>query len=200
MLKKLSVFVVTLLLACTGGAWAADRDFSATIVTESEGNVTTSKICTSGMKSRMEVLGKKDNAIVIGRRDKNVSWMVMPAQHMYMEMPFRQDTATRLNEPDAKVDKKLVGSDKVDGHPCKKYHVTTTIDKKKDSGYSWEASDLGNMMVKYQTEDGKMTTTWKDIKFGGGSDDSLYEVPAGYKKMNMPSMPGQGGAPRPRHR
>jgi hypothetical protein len=64
----------------------------------------------------------------------------------------------------------------------------TAAQKKKKSGYIWEATDLGNFVVKYESEDKKITTVWKNIKTGGVAD-SVFELPAGYKKMDMPAMP-----------
>ena len=41
--------------------------------------------------------------------------------------------------------------------------------------------------------DGSFTQEYKNIKIGG-QPDSLFEVPAGYKKMTMPGVPPGRGA------
>jgi hypothetical protein len=194
MLKNLSLILAVLsFLSMGAAAWAADMNFSADIETESQGRVVTSKMYLNGMKSRMETGGAEQSGIAIARGDKRVTWVLMPSQKMYMEMAYKPNTATRVNDPKVKVDRKFIKNDTVDGHPTKNYHVTAVVDGKKESGYEWEATDLKNMVVKYQSEDKKTTTTWKNIKIGGGSDGSLYEIPKGYKKMTMPSMDDMGG-------
>jgi hypothetical protein len=148
-----------------------------------------------GTKQRMEVDEGGQKAINIMRGDKKVMWMLMPDEKMYMEMPLntqKQDAASRLNDPDVKMEKKFLADENVDGHPSKKYHVTMTRNGKKEgSGFMWEATDLNNFPVKWQEEDGKTTVTWKNIKLGD-VPDSVFEIPAGYKKMSMPGMPGMG--------
>ena len=194
MLKKLSLILAVLsFLSLGAAAWAAEMNFSADIETESQGKVVTSKMYLNGLKSRMEMGGAEQSGITIARGDKRLAWVLMPAQKMYMEIAYKPNMATRVNDPKVQVDRKFIKNDTVDGHPTKNYHVTAVIDGKKQSSYVWEATDLKNMVVKYQSEDKKTTTTWKNIKMGGGSDGSLYELPKGYKKMAMPGMGGMGG-------
>ena len=160
----------------------------------------TSKMYYKDMKQRMEINTERGQAINIVRLDKKLVWMLMPKQHMYMEMPLnmqKQGISSQLHDPQSKVTKEFLGNDTVDGHPAKKYHVTVITNGRKESGYMWEATDLNNFPVKYQSEDKKTTVIWKNIKFGG-IPDSLFEVPAGYKKMEMPMMPGMGGPGMPR--
>jgi len=113
-----------------------------------------------------------------------------------MEIPLdmsKQDIQSKLHDPNIKTDKEFIANEVVDKHPAKKYHLTITTDGKKDkAGYIWEATDLNNFTVKYQSEDKKITTVWKNIKTGGVAD-SVFELPAGYKKMDMPAMPNMGG-------
>lgn len=106
-----------------------------------------------------------------------------------------QDIHAKLHDPNIKTDKEFIAHEVVDKHPAKKYHLTITTDGKKEkSGHIWEATDLDNFPVKYQSEDKKMTTVWKNIK-KGGVIDSAFEVPTGYKKMDTPVMPGMGVGP-----
>jgi len=99
------------------------------------------------------------------------------------------------NDKDAKVEKELLGSETVDGHPAKKYHETYYANGKKEgSGFVWEATDLDNFPIKYQTEDKSATTTFKNIKTGDPAD-SLFETPSGFQKMDMGGMMGGMGGP-----
>jgi hypothetical protein len=144
---------------------------------------------------RMERNTQGRKSINILRPDKKVIWMLMVESKTYMEIQLdmsKQDIQSKLHDPNIKTDKEFIANEVVDKHPTKKYHLTITTDGKKEkSGYIWEATDLGNFPVKYESEDKKMTTVWKNIKTGGVTD-SVFELPAGYKKMDMPAMPGIG--------
>jgi len=202
-MKKFTGPLVALFVAVlfAGVAFAADmsaiKNYSADMETTTTQGTFTSKIFYKDTKMRMESKGSMN----ILRPDKKVMWMVMPEQKSYMEMALdtsKQDIQSKLHDPNVKVDKEFIANEVVDKHPAKKYHMTLTMNGKKEkSGYVWEATDLSNFPVKYESEDKKTSTVWKNIKTGVVTD-AVFEVPAGYKKMSMPTMPEGmgGGAPR----
>lgn len=189
---------IALLVSAAAGAGTL-KNYSADMETTTSKGSYTSKIYYKDTKMRMENNNRGQSSINILRPDKKVMWMVMGDSKSYMEIQLdksQQDIQSKLQDPNIKTEKEFIANEVVDKHPAKKYHVSTIIDGKKEkAGYVWEASDLSNFPVKYQSEDGKITTVWKNIKQGGVSDD-VFEVPAGYKKMDMPSIPGMGGGPR----
>lgn len=194
-----AAFFVAVLFAviAVGADMSAIKNYSADMETTTTQGTFTSKIFYKDTKMRMESTGKGQGGINIIRPDKKVMWMVMPEQKSYMEMALdmsKRDIQSKLRDPNIKVDKEFIADDVVDKHPAKKYHMTiTTEGKKEKSGYVWEATDLGNFPVKYEAEDKKTSTVWKNIKNGGVSD-SVFEVPAGYQKMTMSTVPeGMGG-------
>jgi hypothetical protein len=201
-MRKIQALVIVMVcMVLSAFAWAAGpafNNFSADIVTSTHGETHTSKIYSKDGKSRMEAGGSGRDMITISRPDKKAVWMLMPGTRTYMEMPFNRKRAgisSQLSDSAAQTEKKFIANETVEGHPAKKYHVTVTMDGKKEaSGFLWEATDMNNFPVKHQTEDGEITTVWKNVKRGGVSD-LLFEIPAGYKKM---SMPGMGGFGRPR--
>lgn len=204
-MKKISLTVVALFAAVlfSAVAFGADmstlKNYSADMETTTTQGTFTSRIFYKDTKTRMESSHKGHNSIMIMRTDKKVMWMVMPEQKSFMEMALdlsKQDIQSRLLDPGIKVDKEFIANDVVDKHPTKKYHMTITTDGKKEkSGYVWEATDLSNFPVKYESEDKKTSTVWKNIKTNSVSD-SVFDVPSDYKKMSMPE--GMGGAPRKR--
>ncbi|TAN40648.1 MAG: DUF4412 domain-containing protein [Nitrospirae bacterium] len=197
-LQVFSILVLSVFsLPVSGADLGAFRNYSADMETISPQGTFTSRIFTKDKKMRMESSAQGHSSITIMRPDKKVIWMLMPDSKTYMEMPLdlsRQDMQSLLNDPNVKVDKESLGSEVVDRHPAKKYHITmTTNGKKEKSGYIWEATDLGNLPVKYQSEDLKITTIWKNVKTGVVAD-SVFELPAGYNKMDTGGM--GGGAAR----
>ncbi len=183
-----SVFLVKYSLAADPGAL---KKFSAEIETTStKGNFTsTSKIVSKDGKQRIEHSARGRETVNILRPDKKVVWMLLPDKKAYMEMPLdgkNQDILSKMHDPAIKTDKEFLGNETVDNHPARKYHVTTIRDGRKEaSGFIWEATDLNNFPVKYQNEDKTVTMVWKNIKFDS-VPDSFFEIPAGYKKMEMP--------------
>jgi hypothetical protein len=177
---------------------AAFRNYSADTETTTAQGSFTSKMFYKDGKMRIESNTGGNKSINIMRPDRKVMWMIMVDSKTYLELPLdmsKQDIQSKLHDPNIKTDKEFIASEVVDKHPAKKYHLTITTDGKKEkSGYIWEATDLNNFPVKYQSEDRKMTTVWKNIKMGGVAD-SVFDIPAGYKKMDMPAFPGMGGGP-----
>ncbi len=194
-----SIFVLSLFAVTTFGAGPDTfKNYSADMETTTAQGSFTSRMFFKDGKMRMESNTQGRKSINIIRPDKKVIWMLMVDSKTYMEIPVdmsKQDIQSKLHDPNIRTDKEFIANEVVDKHPTKKYHLTITTDGKKEkSGYIWEATDLGNFPVKYQSEDKKMTTVWKNIKTGGVTD-SVFELPAGYEKMDMPAMPGMGGGP-----
>jgi hypothetical protein len=190
----LSLFAVTAFGANPG----TFENYSADMETTTAQGSFTSKMFFKDGKMRMESNTQGYKSINIIRPDRKVMWMLMVDSKTYMEIPLdmsKQDIQSKIHDPNSKTDKEFIANEVVDKHPAKKYHLTITSNGKKEkSGYIWEATDLGNFPVKYESEDKKMTTVWKNIKKGSVAD-SVFEVPTGYKKMDMPIVPWMGGGP-----
>lgn len=197
MLKRAVVNVVSIfvLFLFAGAVFGTDlgfiKNYSADLETKTTQGSFTSKIFYKDTKMRMESNNQGHNSISILRPDKKVMWILMVDSKTYMEMQLdmsKQDIMSKINDPGVKVDYEFVANEVVDKHPCKKYHMTITSDGKKEkSGYVWKAADLNEFAVKYESEDKKVTTVYKNIKIGGVAD-SVFDAPSGYKKMDMPGM------------
>jgi outer membrane lipoprotein-sorting protein len=167
---------------------AMAQELSATIVSTSAGRTETMKVYMKPDKYRTDV--EKAGSSTIVRRDLNKVWMIMTPQKTYMEMPGVTDEQIKVADEKVKgeVSRKVVGSETIDSHPSTKYEVTAKVDDKVMQTYMWWATDI-NFPVKHAAIDGSWAMEYRDIKLGG-QPDSLFEVPAGYKKMTMPGMPG----------
>lgn len=197
-LTVLAVFFTTVFLAPT--AFAGDlASYSADVETTSAKATTHAKVYGSHGKQRVESSAQGKSGVMIIRPDKKVMWMLMPEQNLYMEMPIqrRKDMPMQTQEPGVKFEKEFLGNDTVEGHPTKKYHLKVLrAGKMENSGFMWEATDLHNFPIKHQSEDKTVTSVMKNIKTGPVSA-SLFEIPAGYSKMDMPvgmgnmKMPGR---------
>jgi hypothetical protein len=146
-------------------------------------------------KMRMDSNARGQSVATIIDTTAHVMYMIMPAQHMYMEIDTNQaspmmarapkaPTAFDPNHPcAADATCKKVGVETVNGRVCDKWVTTSKvgtstawIDQKlffpiKTIGAAGETFELTNLKE-------------------GKPDGSVFEVPAGYRKMVLPAMGG----------
>ncbi len=110
----------------------------------------------------------------------------MNAQKTVVESPFEDGKAPKIlptiSGTGAKFE--LIGPDSVEGVDCTKYKMTGP-DKSISSIWINTAKLIPVKMV---SEDGSYTVEWKNYQ-AGLQDPALFEPPADYKMMNMPSTP-----------
>ncbi len=186
MFKKVLI-MVSFLLFLSGMAYGFE--FSAdTIFTSHGAQKMQGKMYFKPDRFRMD-MKMQGNMHMITRIDKKVIWNVMPAQRIYMEMPFNLQNKPKVDEKfEGEISRKLIGTESVDGHPAKKYLITYKANNRTEQVYQWWATDI-NFPVKTAAVDGSWSQEFRNVKIGP-QPDSLFEVPAGYQKMQMPSMPG----------
>ena len=175
------------------------RDFTADMIMTSimksnnETMVFDAKIAKLGDKFRSEIdmaktlkakggdmppgLGRN---IFITRPDLKVDYIVYPDKHKYMELTIKEEDEGEK----PKIEKKKIGAEKIDGHPCDKYQVKITYkDGTIEEGLLWEAKDLDRFVIRAEMEnkDGKSIVEMKNVKLVS-PPKSLFEVPQGHIK------------------
>ncbi|MEA3493968.1 MAG: DUF4412 domain-containing protein [Candidatus Margulisiibacteriota bacterium] len=181
-----SVFVMVSILGCAGPS--ATKEFSADMVMKFGGMTQRGKIYVANNKWRtdMTVYGKKATSII--RADKKTVWSLMPGQKTYMEMKYTEDKSRGLTtKMPGEMNRKKVGSGKVNGVMCDKYKITYKSGGKSETVYQWLSKDM--IPVRTKTADGSWMVEYKNIK-RGKQPASVFELPAGYKKFKMPKIPG----------
>jgi hypothetical protein len=183
--KLLLVLLSTILFSSAAFA----IEFSAdTITTVKDGPTMTGKIYFKPDRFKMDMKTHEDMSM-IARVDKKVMWSIMEKQKTYMEMPLDLKNKPKVDEKfEGEIERKEVGRETIDGHPTKKYLITFQVNDKKSQVFQWLATDI-KFPVKTASIDGSWAQEFKNIKIGS-QPDSLFEVPAGYQKMQMPQMPG----------
>lgn len=182
---KKSVFALAALFVVSLAATVFAQEFSADMVMTQQGVTTNAKVFMSGEKSRMETPG----SVSISRMDKKVMWLLMPDQKMYMEQAFDPSKMMASSEKvEGELERTPLGKDTVDGRVTDKYKVTYEIQGIRNEMYQWIESG-SNFPIKTASLDGSWSAEYKNIKTGP-QPDSLFEVPAGYKKFSadMPDM------------
>ncbi len=166
-------------------------DLSSDMVMTAQGQVHKSKIYMKEQKLRMETEGQGGYNIM--RADKNLMWVVMTGQKSYMEMKYDPTKAPKTQEKlRGEVSRKLIGYERVDGHPTEKYDITYAQNGKTERMYQWIATDI-KFPVKMAAIDSSWTMEYRNINMGV-QPDSLFEVPAGYQKVGMPGLKDMLGA------
>jgi len=159
-----------------------------------------------GTKSRVENPGMK-GLVTISLADAKKTIMMNKAGKTYYEQPIQNREKTPdMYDPDMVFDKKKVGTDTIDGHPCIKYDAVFYRKSKPEEKHKatiWEAQDLKDFTIQteitvpanpnYQGSGGKMIMKFKDIRLGAATA-SMFEVPGDYRKVNsVQEVMGVGG-------
>jgi outer membrane lipoprotein-sorting protein len=163
---------------------ASALEFSADVVMIAKGEKTTGKIYFKSDRFRMD-MESPQKMTTITRMDKRVVWNIMPAEGMYMEIPFIPQSRPMVEgKMEGEVERKLVGSEAVAGHRTEKYLVTYKKANRKDQLYQWVATDI-NFPVRTAAVDGSWMQEYRNIKMGS-QPNGLFELPEGYRKFSMP--------------
>lgn len=149
-----------------------------------------------GTMSRVENPGMK-GLVTISNADAKKTIMMNSVTKTYYEQPVQtQERTPDIHDPDIVIDKKKVGTDTIDGHPCIKYDTVfyrKSKPEEKHKATMWEAQDLNNFTIQteaavpanpnHQGSGGKMIMKFKDIRLGAAKA-SMFEVPKDYRKVN----------------
>jgi hypothetical protein len=179
----MAVFVLS---ACVQGASAyAAESFSADMVTQSAGQTFQGKMYFAPGKMRFEMAG----TVMITRLDKQVAWMLMPDQGMYMEQPVDPKAAVSgTKEVPGETERVPEGKENVNGRDTDKFKVSYTTNGRTETIYQWIAPDL-SLPVRVAAADATWQVDYLNIR-PGAQPDALFEVPGGFQKMSIPSMAG----------
>jgi outer membrane lipoprotein-sorting protein len=165
--------------------------FSADLkMTMDDGQVYSSKMNMDNEKTRMTVEAQGQPMIMIIRRDLKKIYNVMPAQKMYMELPFNeqaQKAEQAVFDNAAKWEK--VGTETIRNQVCDKYKVTL----KEKATFVW-INQSNKTPVRVATEDKKAVIDWENYK-EGAQPAELFEPPSDCQKLALPegmAMPGAG--------
>lgn len=207
---RLAVLVVLALAVssvCVGQVYVP-QPFSGDIATaNSNGTRMNGKFYFSPPNFRMDANANGQNVSMISNASAQTTYMVMHDRHMYMEMHNTQNNPFMRQQPFVPHDFdpknpcawakekgasscKSLGTETVNGRVCDKYQGTSSDGKITTTG--WIDQKL-HFPIKAVSSDGS-TFDVTNVK-EGKPDASLFQPPAGYQKMDIPSM-GGGRPPR----
>ena len=166
---------------------ARGAEFSADMVTLQGGQQSVSKVFYKGHLYRMEMEQGGQKSISIGNIAEKVVWALDPASKTYFEFRGSQAQAPGSAEVDKEVVKEIrkLGMETIQGYPCEK---TQVVYKDPAMGVMtmWFSQKLG-VALRMEYPNNSMTTEYRNIREGPQAD-SLFKIPAGYRKMAIPGM------------
>lgn len=203
---RMFVLTVVAFLLSGGIAWAAggapsqqpQAQYSADSSTETAEITFKEKVYVAAGKQRKEQDMGGSTQISIIRMDKGVMWMLMPDEKMYMEMSLQQaqsqDPGVDLSA--YQMERTEAGQETINGHQATKYKIImTSADGTKLGGFQWVVSPgiqiKLDALSKSENSKERIKMELTNLKIGK-QDPALFEIPEGYTKMTMPSLPGMG--------
>ena len=118
---------------------------------------------------------------MIMRNDKKVSWTLMMIEKTYSEKALTtQNSALVSMKVLGEIGRKKIGNEQLNAIECEKYQVTCKVGKKNVSVYQWTSTDYP-FPLKSATIDGKWSMELSQLQLSP-STDSVFEIPAGFKK------------------
>jgi hypothetical protein len=186
------IFIASIVFSGMAVFAAPPENFTATMVSQGM----EMPMARMGSKSRVENPGMK-GVVTIALGDAKTTIMINTTTKTYYEQSTQErDQMPTVYDRDVVFEKKKVGNETIDGHPCIKYDAVYYRKSKPDEKHKatvWEAQDLKEFPIqteitvpsnpKYPGSGGKMVMKYKDVKLGAATA-SMFEVPSGYAKVN----------------
>jgi outer membrane lipoprotein-sorting protein len=149
----------------------------------------------SKYRNEMEINGQKMTTIY--REDLDTVWNLMPGQQMYMELDLgklvEQGGATL--EGSEILEREPQGAETVNGYRTTKYKVTVRDALGgTSSGFLWATKDMIPVKVDMTAQNGQHVMIELSQIEVGPQPDSLFDVPAGYRKFSLGGLGGLAGA------
>jgi len=209
MVRIINGVAVGCLLCVAGAAGAAveldfakpDIEYKATRILEAPQGTMRQKFFYEQERNRTEMDMGEQQVATITREDLGLIWMIL-GNNMYMETSMsdiEQYAEKTEGSPDAMevVEYSKLGEETIDGYKTTKYKVITRDpDGDQMTGFFWltEEQIAARMEMDFEME-GEQThivIRLEDIEIGP-LEDSLFEVPPGYTKLEMGGIPGFSG-------
>lgn len=167
-------------------------EYSAVMTMRSDEGNMKAKVNYAPGRERREMTVAGESSIQILRFDKNVLWILMPGERMYMSAPMPDDVAMLTHSDTGQMQMTPLGEETVNGVRATKNAVKgSEPDGERYEGFVWVTKD--DIVVKFEMtstgtgENGRFAMELSNLKVGK-QDPALFEIPAGYTKFDMGGM------------
>ncbi len=177
-LQRVIFFVVMQLGAVVAAASAPE--FSADVITKGENQSYKGKMYYNSKSVRMEF----DQGVSIARFDKNVAWVLLPEQQVYLEQPLTPNdllaVSTKIPGELSRVSR---GQERIRGILADKFEVSLKQKGKVINVYQWVDSSI-DMPIKTAMVDDSWSLEYLNFE-NKAQPAYLFEIPAGYVKIDQ---------------
>ena len=190
---------VALVLASLALAEAASAaEFFADLVERGGGRSAAGKFYVKGDKVRQETVADGKTTVVIVRMDKGVVWNLNPAEKKYAETEnvrgLDWGSPETRREMEKVADRRELGTEKVNGYVCQKIQWVFK-DKSMGTLTQWISTKLRYpIRMEQRGSMGELYTEYRNIRESKLAD-SLFELPPGYRKTEIPPPARERRAP-----
>jgi Domain of unknown function (DUF4412) len=159
-------------------------EYSADRIVETDAGTFQGKVWSAKDRERSETTMQGMQTVMILRRDKQLGWMLMPAQKMYQQVDFTKARQQSGAAPDSEVDITQVGTESVAGFETTKYKLL--MKDGSAGGFIWITPEgiavKMDMLSKADGAKTRITMSLSNVQTGA-QDPQLFEVPEGYTAM-----------------
>ncbi|HXS69413.1 MAG TPA: hypothetical protein VN761_11250 [Candidatus Polarisedimenticolia bacterium] len=128
-----------------------------------------------------------DRVISVTRPDKKALFIIYPRAQSYAVMPLANEDTQAGAE---KLERKPLGKETIDGHPCVKNLSTVKTLKGTPlmQAVTWNATDLKEFPLRIETKENGNTTVMRFQQVNlNKPDPRLFDAPASYKQFMNPA-------------
>lgn len=124
--------------------------------------------------------------ITINDARTRTTTILAPDSRKYFQQQAQESQLSPYGE-NTVMERKKVGDEDVQGHPCVKYEATyfsADDPERKFQATLWEAKDLQNLAIRIEmTKPMPAVTEFKDVKIGNATAD-MFAIPEEYQAVN----------------
>ncbi|MEO5356489.1 MAG: hypothetical protein H7844_04230 [Nitrospirae bacterium YQR-1] len=180
------VFLALILISTTEVFSAPPENFTAEMTVSG----LTMKMAKMGNNTRIENQSMPGLVSIFLGDEKKIIYL-STAKKKYVRENMTE-TPPPMFGNDVVFDKKPLGPQTIDGHPCEKYDAVFYKKDKPDEKIEaiiWEAADFGNLIIRYEYEakdtEGKSTMITAQLRNiqTGTAKSYMFELPKDYKKV-----------------
>lgn len=196
---RIAVFLLAVCLCVAGSAsaWEGPKvEYSADSYLETADGVMQGKLYSAPGKERREYVEAGETMVIILRHDKKVAWMLMPEDKSYMEIKVPKE-GRKDDISGYKIEQTTIGPETVNGVKTTKSKIIMTGPKgEKLDGFWWASKEgiivkLDAIAVDKKSKE-RFKTELKNLNVGK-QNPAVFEIPAGYSKMDMGGFGGMMG-------
>jgi hypothetical protein len=153
--------------------------FTAASEAKSGGMTMTGTVAASGSRLRYEAEAAGQKSLLIHDYTARKSWAITAAG--CTEVAWPADGSFPVGMQVAWPNEEAAGEETIDGHPTKKFRITSQYGGQTYVAYLWRATDFDGLMIRYRDEKGTFESSYKNLQ-KAAPDPKLLEPPADCKK------------------